>query len=86
MLAAATTQLPSPPKLSSFQLGTPVAGKKVARVMKDGKRLCVEFQQGRCNKGAKCPDRHMCGIVLRGERVCGSTKHGAKDCKQKVKA
>ena len=32
---------PAPPaKVSSFQLGRSVNGKKVARVMKDGKRLC----------------------------------------------
>ena len=75
-----------PPKVSSFQLGRSVNGKKVARVMKDGKRLCQDFQEGRCARGNQCPDQHRCGVVLKGERVCGSSKHGASTCKQKVKA
>ena len=60
-------------------------GKKVAKVMKDGKRLCQDFQEGRCARGNQCPDQRRCGIVLKGERVCGSSKHGASACKQKVK-
>ena len=77
---------PTPtPKVSSFQLGRSVNGKKVAKVMKDGKRLCQDFQEGRCARGNQCPDQRRCGIVLKGERVCGSSKHGASACKQKVK-
>eukprot|EP00439_Symbiodinium_sp_Y106_P011472 s10437_g1.t1 len=37
--------------VSSFQLGRSVNGKKVASVMKDGKRLCQDFQEGRCAEG-----------------------------------
>ena len=47
---------PAPPaKVSSFQLGRSVNGKKVARVMKDGKRLCQDFQEGRCAEGTSAP-------------------------------
>ena len=77
---------PPPNKPSSFQLGSPVNGKQVAKVMKDGKHLCQDFQTGKCAKGGQCPDLHKCGVVLKPERVCGSSKHGAHNCKQKVKA
>lgn len=86
LTASGTDPAASPPKPSSFQLGNSVNGKKVARVMKDGKRLCQDFQTGKCNKGNRCPDLHKCGVVLKAERVCGSMKHGAHQCKQKVKA
>ncbi|CAE7815841.1 unnamed protein product [Symbiodinium sp. CCMP2592] len=78
---------PQPPsKPSSFALGKSVNGKKVAQMMKDGKRLCQDYQEGRCAKGKQCPDLHRCGVVLKGERVCGSAKHGASSCKQKAEA
>ncbi|CAE7538614.1 unnamed protein product [Symbiodinium sp. CCMP2592] len=75
-----------PPKPSSFALGKSVNGKKVAQMMKDGKRLCQDYQEGRCARGKQCPDLHRCGVVLKGERVCGSAKHGASQCKQKAPA
>ncbi|CAE7363164.1 unnamed protein product, partial [Symbiodinium sp. CCMP2592] len=56
-----------PPKPSSFALGKSVNGKKVAQMMKDGKRLCQDYQEGRCARGKQCPDLHRCGVVLKGE-------------------
>ena len=61
---------------SKFVLGKSVNGRKVARCMKDGTKLCAAFQQGQCK--AK-------GVVLRGERVCGAPSHGASTCRQTSK-
>lgn len=70
---------------SHFQLGKMVNGKKVAKVMKDGLKLCAAFQQGQCK--SNCPNgAHRCGVVIRGERTCGAPSHGASTCNQKVKS
>ena len=73
---------------SQFQLGKPIQGRSVAKVMKDGTRLCQGFQHKQC-KGPKngCPNgAHRCGAVLRGERVCGAPGHGAAECRAKTRA
>ncbi|CAE7812806.1 unnamed protein product [Symbiodinium sp. CCMP2592] len=59
-----------PPKPSAFALGKSVNGKKVAQMMEDGKRLCQDYQEGRCARGKQCPDLHRCGVVLKGESSC----------------
>ena len=78
-----------PPALgpSSFALGKSVNGKKVAKIMKDGTKLCAGFQQGQCKTKPPCTNgAHKCGVVLRAERVCGAPSHGASTCTQKVRA
>ena len=42
-VAAAAVQPPS-----QFALGKPVSGKKVAKVMRDGSKICQAFQHGQC--------------------------------------
>ena len=72
---------------SSFALGKPVNGKKVARVLKDGTKLCAAFQHNQCKNKPPCPNgAHKCGVVLRAERACGAPSHGASTCNQKVRA
>lgn len=72
---------------SSFALGKPVNGQKVAKIMKDGTKLCAGFQQGQCKSKSPCTNgAHKCGVVLRAERVCGAPSHGASTCTQKVRA
>ena len=70
--ASKTTPLPSPvtPMPSQFALGKPVNGKKVAKVMRDGTKVCQAFQHGQCkNPRGSCPQgQHKCGTVVRGER------------------
>ena len=71
---------------SSFALGKPVNGKKVARVLKDGTKLCAAFQHGQCKNKPPCPNGvHKCGVALRSERACGAPSHGASTCTQKIK-
>ncbi len=41
---------------SSFALGKPVNGKKVARVLKDGTKLCAAFQHNQCKSKPPCPN------------------------------
>ena len=83
----ATTSSPGPAPLSSqFSLGKAINGKKVAKVMRDGTKICQAFQHGQCknSKGA-CPQgQHKCGTVVRGERVCGMPGHGAGQCRAKI--
>ena len=76
-----------PGRPSKFQLMKPVNGRKVARVMRDGTRLCELWQTGQCKKGKGCPDAHRCGVVTNAkDRVCGSNRHGASTCTMKSKA
>ena len=86
--AGKPTPLPSPvtPMPSQFALGKPVNGKKVAKVMRDGTKVCQAFQHGQCkNPKGSCPQgQHKCGTVVRGERVCGMPGHGAGQCRAKV--
>ena len=76
----------STPLPSQFALGKPVNGRKVAKVMRDGTKICQAFQHGQCKipKGS-CPQgQHKCGIVVQGERVCGMPGHGAGQCRAKI--
>ena len=82
---SAINPTPGPPKGqiqpgsgSQFSLGKPINSRKVAKVMKDGTRLCAAFQHAqRKAKGSCANGAHGCGLVLRGERVCGAPSHGA---------
>ena len=53
---AASTASPSkvPPSASTLKLGKPINGKQVAAAMKDGTKLCPQFQRGGC-KAKPCP-------------------------------
>lgn len=90
VVAAAVGGSASTPKAgvtSQFALGKPIHGRKVARVMKDGTRLCASFQHGQCKQKSPCPaGHHRCGLVVRGERTCGSPGHGAAACRAASKA
>ena len=74
------------PLPSQFTLGKAVNGKKVAKTMRDGTKICQAFQHGQCkNPKGSCPQgQHKCGAVVRGERVCGMPGHGAGQCRAKV--
>ena len=79
---AASTASPSkvPPSTSPLKLGKPINGKPVATAMKDGTKLCPQFQRGGC-KAKPCPQgAHRCGAVVRKDRVCGAFNHGAANC------
>ena len=56
--------------------GKPIGGRPVARTMRDGTQICQAFQhgKGKCMQGVR-----RCGVVIRGDRVCG-LGHAAKDC------
>ena len=48
-----------------FALGKPINGKQVAKVLKDGSRLCQAFQHGQCKQKTPCPNgQHRCGLVV----------------------
>ena len=72
---------------SKMVLGKPINGKQVAKVMKDGTALCAAFQQGACKTKGKCPQgAHRCGAILKKDRVCGASSHGAGQCRTAPKA
>ena len=76
--AAPTAASPSPSKL-----GKPINGKHVATAMKDGTKLCPQYQRGGC-KAKLCPQgAHRCAAVLRKDMVCGAFNHGATNCTNK---
>ena len=71
---------------SLFSLGKSINGRKVARTMKDGTKLCAAFQHGQCKQKSPCSGgHHRCGLVVRGERTCGSPGHGAAACRASTK-
>ena len=72
-----------PPSTSPLKLGKSINGKQVATAMKDGTKLCPQFQRGWC-KAKPCPQgAHRCAAVLRKDRVCGAFNHGATNCTNK---
>ena len=80
----------SPPVKASgaslFSLGKSINGRKVAKTMKDGTKLCAAFQHGQCKQKSPCGGgHHRCGLVVRGERTCGSPGHGAAACRASTK-
>ena len=71
---------------SKFVAGKMVNGKRVAKVMKDGTILCQNYQRGDCKQKGKCANgAHRCGVIIRGERVCGAPGHTAATCRSAVK-
>ena len=61
-----------PPSTSPLKLGKSINGKQVATAIKDGTKLCRQFQRGGC-KAKPCPQgAHRCAAVLRKDRVCGA--------------
>ena len=63
-------------------LAKPIAGRAVARAMRDGTVLCQAFQHGQCKAGQSCPNgQHRCAAILRGDRVCAMQNQGAKECR-----
>ena len=82
---AASSGTPRSP--SKLQLGKPINGRKVAKVMKDGTTLCQAFQHNNCKAKGKCPNgAHRCGLVVRNDRVCGGSSHGAAQCRSGAKS
>jgi len=73
------------PQVSHFKEGPSVNGKRVAAVLKDGTRLCQDFQTGKCNNPRCGKGAHKCGVVVRAQRACGSPGHGAHQCREKTK-
>lgn len=72
--------------ISQFTLGKPINGRSVAKVMRDGTKLCQAFQHGQCKSKTGCAQgQHRCGIVTKKERVCGSPGHGASTCRNASK-
>ena len=75
----------NPPAANFFQLGKSINGKMVAKVLKDGSKLCQSFQHGQCTNKPPCAlGQHRCGLVVKKERVCVASGHGAAACKNKA--
>ena len=55
----------------------------MAKVLKDGSKICQAFQHGQCKSKPPCTQgQHRCGLVVTKERVCGASGHGAStSCK-----
>ena len=82
--AGRQTQPPLPPPPPQGATKKPQVG-SVQPVLKDGKKLCPDFQRGACSKkGASCPKGlHRCGRVTSRGRVCGMPHHGASACRSR---
>jgi len=61
------------------KLGKP---KTVAKVFRDGTKLCQAYQRGQC-ANSQCKMRHSCGAVTKSGRVCGG-QHPASQCRNKA--
>ena len=51
--------------------------------MKDGTKLCPQFQRGGCKAKPCSQGVHRCAHMLRKDRVCGAFSHGASTCNGK---
>lgn len=76
---------PPPPQISHFREGPKVGGKRVAAVLKDGTKLCPDFQVGKCSSKSCAKGAHKCGVIVRSQRACGSPGHGAHQCRERIK-
>ena len=62
-----------------------VPGKLLSQFTRDSQKICGPFQEGKCNvaqssSGLGCNQgRHICAVLLRSGRVCGS-RHGGSTC------
>ena len=53
------------PAISQFTLGKPINGRSVAKVMRDGTKLCQAFQHGQCKSKTGCAQkRERIAVVL----------------------
>ena len=49
---------------------------KTAKYDAQKNKLCKPFNDARgCSKGAQCPDRHACDVLLPKGEACGLTNH-----------
>ena len=78
--------MPASTSPSKLILGKAINGKRVAKVMRDGTTLCQGFQRGDCKQKGKCTTgAHRCGVITKGDRVCGAPGHGAHTCRANIK-
>ena len=68
-------------QVSHFREGSKVGGKRVAAVLKDGTKLCPDFQLGKCSNPKCQKGAHKCGVIVRNQRGCGSPGHGREKVK-----
>ena len=67
-------------------MGKAIDGKRVAKVMRDGTTLCEGFQRADCKqKGEYTNGAHRCGVITKGDRVCGASGNGAHTCRANVR-
>jgi len=70
-------------KVKKSQISFPkqLAGVPLAPTSRDGKRYCVDFQSGACQKGDSCQmGLHKCAAVFRSGRTCHG-KHSGFECR-----
>ena len=73
--------LPLPDRVE-YMIPRKINGKRVSASLRDGARLCVEYQRGRCSGPSPCPaGQHRCAILVQSGRVCGGS-HPAKECRE----
>ena len=55
----------------------------MATHLRNGTKLCADYNQGKCTLNADCPKgSHQCAKVLRDGKVCGMRHHGAHNCRR----
>ena len=76
--AAARPAPAAPPRRSNDG-----AGPTFADALRDGKRLCADYQRGRCSRQREkqcSAGEHRCAVQFSTGRVCGSPKHIGSRC------
>ena len=73
----------APASAAKLQTEGHASGKGLHHTLKNGGKLCKEFQKGQCKQSVPCKDgRHVCAVILKGRRLCGG-KHPAAKCRMK---
>ena len=60
-----------------------INGKQAATTMKDGTKLCPQFQRGGCKAKPYPQGAHRCAATIRKDRVCGAFNHAGTNCNSK---
>ena len=82
-VGSATNASARPPPAAPPRRGNDGAGPSFAEALRDGKRLCADYQRGKCSREREkqcSAGEHRCAVQFSTGRVCGSPKHIGNRC------